>query len=192
MHTSLKRPCVSLEDYFALDQEGGERCEYRNGEVLCMGGAQPEHNAICLNLGGELRSRLRGSGCRPFPSDQRVKVNTGGPYLYPDLSVACEPRFTTLNGLRTLINPILIVEVTSPSSAQDDRGATFLQYQTIETLSDYLLVDSTAIGILHFHNLKGLWQPRLIESLDTTLQLPRLGIELPVAEIYLDSGVGPA
>ena len=192
MPTSLIRPFVSLSDYFAVDREGGERCEYRNGEVLCMGGAQPEHNAICLNIGGELRTQLRGSGCRPFPSDQRVKVNAGSPYLYPDLSVACEPQFTTINGLRTLLNPILIVEVMSPSSAADDRGAKFLQYQTIDALRDYVLVDSVAVGVLHFHERDAIWQPQLVESLEGRLEVPSLGIEVPISEIYLDSGIGSA
>jgi Uma2 family endonuclease len=96
----------------------------------------PEHNTICLNLGSELRTQLRGAPCRAFPGDQRVKVHAGSPYLYPDLSMACEPRFVVVNGLRTLVNPVLLVEVMSPSSSENDRGAKFLQYQTIQSLRD--------------------------------------------------------
>jgi len=190
MATSLKRPFLSLDAYFALDRGADARCEYRNGEVFCMVGAQPEHNTICVNLLTELRGGLRERGCRPFPSDQRVKVNTGSPYLYPDLSVACDPRYVTINGLRTLVNPVLIIEVLSPSTAQDDRGAKFLQYQTIETLTDYVLVDSTAVAVLHYRRHGNWWLPLLIEDPDGTLTLDALGIALPLAAIYLDSGVG--
>ena len=190
MATSPRRRCVSLEDYFALERTAPERCEYRNGEVFCMGGAQPEHNTICVNLLTELRTRLRERGCRPFPSEQRVKVNTGSPYLYPDLSVTCDPRYATINGLRALLNPVLIVEVLSPSTAADDRGAKFLQYQTIESLTDYVLVDSTAIAVLHYRRHPALWQPRLIEDPDGVLTLDTLGIAIPLTAIYLDSGVG--
>ena len=82
MTTVLKDRFVSIEHYFALDSETApERWEWRNGDVRCMSGAQPEHNIICLNVGAELRARLRGSGCQTFPSDQRVKVHAGSPYL---------------------------------------------------------------------------------------------------------------
>jgi Uma2 family endonuclease len=188
--TSLKRRFVSLADYFALDNSATQRCEYRNGEVFCMGGAQPEHNTICVNLLTELRVQLRPRGCRPFSSDQRVKVKTGSPYLYPDLSVACDPEYTTINGLRTLLNPVLIIEVTSRSTAADDRGVKFLQYQTIETLNDYVLVDSTAIGVLHYRKGRTLWQPQLVEDPDGLLTIDRLGITLPIADVYVDSGIG--
>lgn len=70
---------ISLEDYLAIDRESPQRHELRNGEVFCMDGAQPEHNSIRLNLGGEPRARLRGGLCRAYPSDQRVKVNAGSP-----------------------------------------------------------------------------------------------------------------
>ena len=192
MPTSLKRAFVTLPDYFRLDGEQSERYEYRNGEIFCMGGAQPEHDIICLNIGSELRSRLRHRNCQPFLSDQRVKVNTGSPYLYPDGSVACEPRFTTINGLRTLLNPLLVVEVLSPSTARDDRGAKFLQYQTIASLTDYLLVDSTEVGVLHYAKQHGLWQPQLLEHIQDVLPLASLGIELPLDEIYLGSGIASA
>jgi Uma2 family endonuclease len=190
MTSSLKRTFVSLENYFALDRDASERCEYRNGEVVCMGGAQPEHNAICVNLLVALRLGLQARGCRPFNSDQRVKVHTGSPYLYPDLSVACEPRYEIINGLRTLLNPLLIVEVTSVSSARDDGGAKFLQYQTIDTLADYVLVDSTAVAVLHYRKAGNLWQPQLVEDRAGALTLEHLGVSIAVADIYADSGVG--
>lgn len=190
MTSSLKRAFISLDEYFALEREGAERCEYRNGEVLCMGGAQPEHNAICVNLLVALRLGLQARGCRPFNSDQRVKVHAGSPYLYPDLAVACQPRYETINGLRTLLNPLLIVEVTSVSAARDDGGAKFLQYQTIDTLEDYVLVDSAAVAVVHYRKVGNLWQPQLVEDRGGALTLEHLDVTIPVADIYADSGVG--
>ena len=192
MPSPVKTSFVPIDDYFALDTEGSdERWEWRNGDVYCMSGAQPEHNLCCANLIGELRARLRGSGCRTFPSDQRVKVHAGSPYLYPDVSVACAPAFTTINGLRTLLNPVLIVEVMSPTSAQDDKGTKFMQYQTIEALRDYLLVDSTAPAAVHYRKDGEIWVPRLFERSEDEIELPGLGISLPLAEIYLDTGLLP-
>jgi Uma2 family endonuclease len=196
MSSPLKDRFVPLEDYFALDSETArERWEWRNGDVYCRSGAQPEHNLCCANLIGELRARLRGSPCRTFTSDQRVKVRAGSPYLYPDVSVACDPQFTVINGLRTLLNPVLIVEVLSPSSAQDDKGAKFMQYQTIASLTDYLLVDSGEIAVLHYRKTGEVWTPRLFAEPSDEVTLPGLGagqgIALPLAEIYLDAGLAP-
>jgi Uma2 family endonuclease len=180
---------ISLEDYLAIDRTSPQRHEFRNGELFCMGGAQPEHNTICLNLGSELRAQLRGSPCRAFPSDQRVKVNAGSPYLYPDVSAACEPRFILINGLHTLVNPVLVVKVMSPSTAENDRGAKLLQYQTLDSLIDYILIDSTEVGVLHYRKRAGYWEPRLIDQLDAELALDGLDVVVPLAEIYLDTGL---
>jgi Uma2 family endonuclease len=154
-----------------------------------MEGAQPEHNTICLNLGSELRVQLRGGLCQAFPSDQRVKVNAGSPYLYPDLSMACEPRFIVINGLRTLVNPILVVEVMSPSTAENDRGATFLQYQTIKSFRDYVLIDAAELAVLHYRKRPSCWEPRLIDRLDGELKLEGPAVAVSMAEIYLDTGL---
>jgi Uma2 family endonuclease len=190
MPSTLRHSFIPIEEYFALDSEGArERWEWRNGHVYCMSGAQPEHNVICLNVGAELRTRLRGSGCQTYPSDQRVRVRAGSPYLYPDCSVACRPDFVTINGLRTLLNPVLVVEVLSPTSAQDDRGTKFMQYQTIDSLQDYLLVDSTARAVLHYRKQGEIWVPRLFERAEDSVDLSGLGVALPLAEVYLDTGL---
>lgn len=192
MSTALNANYLSIEDYFALDSaQALERSEWRNGQLYCMTGAQPEHNICCTNLLGELRTKLRGSNCRTFPGDQRVKVNAGSPYLYPDVSVACAPSYTIINGLRTLLNPILIIEILSPTTAADDQGTKFMQYQSIASLKHYLLVDSREIGVLRYHKEADIWTPRLFEQLDDEVDLPALGIRLSLAEIYLDSGIHP-
>jgi Uma2 family endonuclease len=190
MSRLLEDRFVSLEDYFALDsQTAREHWEWRNGDIYCMSGAQPEHNVICLNVGAELRARLRGSACRTYTSNQRVKVLAGSPYLYPDVSVACEPDFTVINGLRALRNPVLVVEVLSPCSANDDKGTKFMQYQTIPSLTDYLLVDSSEVAVLHYRKDGEVWTPRLFAGPTDAVALPSLGLALPLTEIYLDAGL---
>ena len=192
MPDPLTQPYLPLEDYFALDSvTAPERWEWRNGEIRCMSGAQPEHNLCGANLVGELRARLRGSGCLTYTSDQRVKVRAGSPYLYPDVSVACVPRFTTINGLRTLLNPLLIVEVLSPNSAQDDQGVRFMQYQTIESLAGYLLVDSAIPAVRHYHKEGEVWVPCRYACAGESIDLPELGIAIPLAAVYLETGLLP-
>jgi Uma2 family endonuclease len=81
---------------------------------------------------------------------------------------------------------VLIIEVTSPSSEQHNRGTKFLQYQTIGSLRRYVLVDSTEVGTLHYALNHCRWQPTLYESIDDQLRLPDLDLTLALREVYLD------
>ncbi len=175
----------TLEEYFALDQEGGERYEFFNGEVFNMSGAQPNHNIICVNIAREISTFLKKSGCQTFSSDQRVKVKESSPYLYPDLSVACQPEFEKINSLLTLINPILIIEVLSPSTAEYDKRAKFIQYQSIESLQYYILIDSEETAVLYYQKSESGWLPTFLSEADDKLLIDSMNIILTLEEIYL-------
>lgn len=94
-----------------------------------------------------------------------------------------------LGGLRTLVNPVLLIEVMSPSTAEIDRGAKLLQYQTIPSLRDYVLVDSSEVAVLHYRGRTGCWEPQLIDRVDGELIIEAPAIKLPLTEIYLDTGL---
>lgn len=87
---------------------------------------------------------------------------------------------------------MLIVEVLSPSTAQDDKSTKFMQYPTIESLTDYLLVDSNEVAVLHYRKDAELWTPRLFQQASDEVELSALGLAIPLAEIYLDSGLLPS
>jgi Uma2 family endonuclease len=153
-----------------------------------MSGAQPNHNRIVFNTTVAIGRRLlsRGSACQGFTSDQRVKVNDhNSPYLYPDLSVACQPKFEKINGLLTLLNPILIIEVLSPSTAEYDKRAKFLQYQSIESLEYYVLIDSEAMAMLYYQKSEKNWLPTFLSEANDELVIDSIGIVLKIEEVYL-------
>lgn len=92
------------------------------------------------NVFGELRQRLRGGPCRAFAVGMRVQAGHGRLYAYPDvLAFRGEPGFID-ETQDTLTNPVLIVEVLSPSTEGYDRGEKFLHYRSIETLQEYVLI----------------------------------------------------
>src|SRR4051794_10637613 len=99
MSANLKK-YYSLAEYFALEHSSEIRYEYLNSEIFAMSDAQPNHNRISRNLLQQLSNRLESCNCEAFGSDQRVKVNVGSPYLYPDISVACPTaEFESISGL---------------------------------------------------------------------------------------------
>lgn len=179
---------VSPAEYLALAAATTEgRLEYHDGEIVAMAGATPAHNFIVLNVGSELRSRLRGSACRVAVTDQRVFVPGKRGFLYPDIVGACgEWQYEADAPLPTLLNPVLIIEVRSASTDLYDRGRKFELYQTIPSLRYYVLLDSQRVSADLYAREPGadLWTMRHYEELSAVLLLPALGVELPLAEAY--------
>ena len=130
-------------EYLTFERGSPEKHEYVDGEVFAMSGGTGDHAAIAANLMGELRNQLFGRGCRVLTSDMRIKIPGAGRYVYPDASVVCTPPEYTDETLDTLINPQVVVEVLSESSEAYDRGEKFEAYQTIPSLTSYVLASQT-------------------------------------------------
>lgn len=179
---------ISEEEYLRRDaaQTDG-KLEYYDGQIRAMAGATPAHNDIVLNVGSELRTRLRGKPCRVRVTDQRVYLPGKPGYAYPDVVAACgEWQYKPATDLPTLLNPVLIIEVLSASTDLHDRGRKFELYQTIPSLRHYVLLDSTRVSAYLFSRDPGadLWSLRFYEDLAAVLPLTALDVELPLAEAY--------
>src|SRR5437763_1981721 len=105
----------SLDEYFALERASERRFEWRDGEIVCMSGGSREHAAIARNIVRHLANKIRET-CQVYGSDLAVYVPDGKPYRYADASAVCgEQRFQSADGRDCLENPVLLVEVLSPS-----------------------------------------------------------------------------
>ncbi len=177
---------LSIGEYLALDRKSENKHEYFRGAAFAMGGASRAHNAITLNIGGELRQAFRSRECVAFVSDMRVRIDFDQSYVYPDVVATClSPQFED-EELDTLINPQLIIEVLSDSTESYDRGKKFERYRTIESLTDYLLVTQDRVSVDYFHrDDDGLWKLRAYNSLSDVVQLDSVGCELSLADVYL-------
>lgn len=170
-------------EYLALEETAVEKSEYVDGEIRAMSGGSEPHAFIPVNIGGELRTALRGRGCRVLSSD--MKIWAAGVYYYPDLSVVCGPSTYRGRSKYTVTNPILVVEVLSPSTESKDRGEKFIRYQQIETLRSYLLVSQTEPRVELFERGEnGHWDYTMVVGLDSMIALPSLGVTLALSEIY--------
>ena len=171
------------EQYLEMDRKAEFRSEYVNGEILAMAGASRVHNRITLNAGSMLTALLRGSPCEPFTNDLRVAVSPTR-YAYPDVVVACGgPQF--IDGqLDTLLNPTVIMEVLSPTTAGDDRSWKFAHYRRLETLSDYVMLSQFQPFIEHYTRQETQWVLTEVAGLDAVLRLPSIGCDLPLTAIY--------
>lgn len=180
------QPRYTLEEYFELERNSEEKYEFFNGEVFCMSGVQPEHAIIERNLMLTLSTRLASRGCQAFPASLRVKTPGLPAYRYPDLSIVCEQRrYEDIGGLRALTNPILIVEVLSPSTEAFDRGDKFTYYKSIATFREYLLVAQHRPHVTHYVKQDdGRWSYEELNELSDTVSLATVACELPLREVY--------
>jgi Uma2 family endonuclease len=172
------------EEYLALERNAEFKSEYLDGRIVAMTGATIEHATITGNVHGELRTRLRGGPCRAFVSDMRVQVGGGRRYTYPDVTAVCgEPRLMDAT-LDTLMNPVLIVEVLSPSTEAYDRGEKFQHYRAIDTLREYVLIAQDRVLVERYVRSGEFWTLSAITDLDASLELTSVGCTIPLREIY--------
>ena len=176
----------SLEEYFALEDASDARFEYWDGELVCMSGGSRAHGTIGSNIVIALGQSLRGGRCRAFTGDIAVWTPTLPPYRYPDASAACgELEFKHIKGHDALVNPVVVVEVMSPSTAALDEGPKFVAYQAIPTLRDYLLVSQDEPRVTHYARRdNGAWERRDVTDLDASVELESVGCALKLRDIY--------
>lgn len=147
-------PRISLDEFLELESNATHKSEYWDGQVFAMAGGTYDHALIASNVMGVLRERLRGQPCRVIGSDLLVEAAEDGLLTYPDVIVICgEPRFV---GPKPLVvsNPVLVVEVLSPSTEGRDRGRKATQYRKNRTLQQYVLVASDEARVEVIHGLK--------------------------------------
>lgn len=179
------KPFMSAQEYLAAERAGEVKHEYYAGERYAMVGASERHNLLAGNTFAALHSQLRRRACNVHPSDMRVKVNALGYYTYPDISVVCgAPQFEG-QPRDTLINPTVIVEVLSPSTADYDRGRKFQMYRTLPSLAEYLLVAQDGIHIEHYtRQPDGRWLLFESDQPDALFQLAAIDCTLSAADVY--------
>lgn len=191
--STLPKQRYTPEQYLAVDRAADYKSEYLNGEIFAMGGASARHSLIVVNVSAELRSHLRERPCAVYATDLRVRVSYDGLYAYPDVVVACgAPQFLD-DAFDTLINPIVIAEVLSPTTKNYDRGEKLEQYRKIASLQEYLLIyqDEPRIG----HYLRQRDDTLLfsvIEEVESAIHLPSLDCTLALSEIYAKVDFGSA
>jgi Uma2 family endonuclease len=180
-------------EYLALERASERKHDFIGGVIVAMAGARPPHNVIAANVTSALVQLTRGRGCVTMTSDQRVHVPSTRLYTYPDVTVACGDRRYDDDDPPSLLNPTALVEVTSDSTEDFDRGTKFLHYQGIAELREYVIVSHRARRIDHYRRLDdGQWHLSTHLRDDARVELPSLGGSISLADAYagvdLDEG----
>lgn len=181
---ALPQPAFTTEaDYLAYERESDAKHEFINGEIVAMSGASVAHIRISVNI---VNLISRQSTCEVFNADMRVKITATTSYTYPDASAVCgQPAFMSDEPAATLLNPTVIIEVLSPSTARYDRTTKFDQYQQIPTLQDDVLIYQSQPQVDVYSRAENdTWLLTRVQGLGSTVTIPAVGQTLSLQDIY--------
>jgi len=188
-----KEKVYSVDEYFALDEQSKEKLEYRNGKIKVMSGGTAKHSEIAARIIAILVNTLDQSDIkyRVYTSDTKIQIPSYSTFVYPDaVVVSLEPEFYQ-DRKDIITNPLLVVEVLSPSTQNYDRDGKFLAYRTIPSFQEYLLIDQDRPQVTTFYrNEARHWEDNDIMGLDKTVTLRSVDCEIPLSRIYKNIDFG--
>jgi Uma2 family endonuclease len=172
---------LSPQEYLDLERDAAQRHEYLDGEAVAMAGGSRAHNLLMTRVARLLGNHLDGSPCRLYQSDMKVRVERANRFYYPDVMVCCDPLEPDADDDYETA-PKLIIEVLSPNTAANDDGEKRVNYQTLNSLEEYLLVDpQSSVALLY--RRKGAFWTRITITLEDELELECIGYRKPLTEV---------
>ena len=173
---------LSVEEYLEFEQKASVRHEYIAGTLYALAGVTKRHSLIVRNVSGHLWLAARGTPCRVYAEDVKMRP-ADNLFYYPDVMVACheeegDPLFETA--------PCLLIEVLSNSTAHIDKREKLIAYQHVKSLKTYLLIhQDKKLVERHWRDAEGRWQhAQVSEGEQVALECPAM--TLSVEEIYED------
>jgi Uma2 family endonuclease len=179
----------TIEEFLCYQEMFDTKHEFLDGSVYAMAGASEPHNRIAINTSSALHTLLRKGACSVYGSDMMVQAP--GLLAYPDISVVCgTPQF--LDDKRpVLLNPVLLAEILSSSTAKYDRGEKFRRYQQITSLQHYLLIAQDKVHIEHYiRQNETEWLLTETSDLTASIEIAALQVALAVADVYEKTALG--
>ncbi len=184
MSSAVAQTIYSPEEYLYLERKSTFKSEYLSGKILAMSGASRAHNFITLDIATEINIQLRDRDCEVFSGDMRVKERQSDSYFYPDVVIACGESQFEDDTFDTLLNPVVIIEVLSPSTEAYDKGEKFEYYKQITTLQEYILVSQDKVHVEHYQLQDMQWGLKEFHALQVTLTLSSIGCKLSLNDVY--------
>lgn len=179
MSTATLIPYVSERDYLLAERDGEQRHEYLNGEVVAMSGGSRAHNLLTTRVARLLGNHLDGGPCRVYQSDMKVRVAAANRFYYPDVMACCGPVEAEPDPYYETA-PRLIVEVLSPRTAANDDGEKRVNYQSLPSLEEYLLLDPEASKGVLYRRGGSFWTRIEIDRQDR-FELASVGLQTSLA-----------
>lgn len=181
------RKIWTFEEYISTEEFAERKHEFHNGKRTAMAGATRQHNLLTLNMGTAINNVLSDRDdekTEVYSSDMNVFIPATNKSVYPDVTVAAEKPI--MKHKHVMMNPTLLVEVLSTSTAAYDKGDKFDYYKTLPSFREYVLVSQKKpiVEVFYRKTADSEWQSTRIEGLEGTVQLRSIGCTLKMKDIY--------
>ena len=183
---------ATYADYLATEQNSERRHELIDGVIVAMAGGSDEHNSITTRFTTLFGVRVP-RGCRTYNSDQRFWIAATARGRYSDGSIICGKPEHPAHDDQATMNPLVVVEVLSPSSEGNDDGDKRRDFQSLASLQAYVLAAQDARRVQVYRRTeRGGWRddPDVYRD-GESFELPGLTRAIAVDEVYddiLDAG----
>ncbi len=183
MTAAVRWNLISEAEYLRGELLSEAKHEYMGGVLYAMAGAGNAHNRVATNVTVSLGGRLRGRPCEVFNSDTKIRLRlpTQVRYYYPDVSVICRSNPPT-DSFQD--EPVVVVEVLSPSTRRLDHGEKREAYLTLPSLRVYLTVETTHAAVIAYRRTEQGFVREDNFGLDAVVPLPEIDAVLPLSEVY--------
>ena len=180
------RQRATYAEYMAFAEASETKHEYIAGEIVAMSGGTIVHGRLIGQMTGLLRDALKGRPCVVLPAEVRVRIRAADRATYPDLHIVCSAVEADPDDPHAVVNPTVIVEVLSHSTADSDRGDKFAAYRRLRSLREYVLVSQHERRIDVYRRQAAGWH---LEDYGPgeRLELASVGVSLSVDDVYADA-----
>ena len=173
----------TLDTFLDWEDHAATKHELVNGRIIEMSGGTGHHATIAANVITEVKVRTRRKRCIVFTNRLKVVIDNENVF-YPDVTVVCDRPRCHDDRNTALLNPLLVVEVTSPSSMRDDRGRKLDGSKSLPSVRHELIVDQHRVFAELHARVDGGWRREGYDKLEDSIRIDALGISIPMAEVY--------
>jgi Uma2 family endonuclease len=181
----IARKRATYAEYVAIANDSEVRYAYISGEIVAMAGGTVPHARLISRVSSALDRALDGKPCIVLPSDMRVRIRAADRATYPDVFVVCGQPEQDADDDHAVVNPTVIVEIMSDSSADSDRTDKFAAYRRLGSLREYVLVAQRERRVEVYRRDGRRW---VLDEYGPgeRLTLESIGVELVIDEVYVD------
>ena len=184
----VKNPKVyTFEEYLRREEKAVEKHEFYNGKIIKMSGGTFIHSLISSNMITAFNNAIVPLSRTYYVhgSEMKIRIEPTNIGVYPDALVICEKHEFWQDRSDVIVNPLLVVEVLSPSTQAYDRLGKFELYKLLPSFQEYVLVNADKYSVeTRFQEETDLWRIKTVTDIDDSINIRSLGITISMADIY--------
>jgi len=183
MGVAQQKLLLTDEEYLSLERQAAEKSEFYQGECFAMAGASRWHNLLTGRIFAALLNHLEGKECTPYMADMRLHIKTHKHYVYPDVVVVCNEEAYVEDDM--IDDATVIIEVLSATTELYDRGRKFLNYQSLPSFQEYILISQNSMQVEIFRRGdQNKWEYERLWQVSEKLNIKALNFSITLADLY--------